>query len=135
MDTIDLLQFHVWDDSWAENQEWLRTVERLKREKLIGYFGLSLNRWEPENGIKAIRTGLIDAVQVIYSIFDQSPEDELFSAGQELNIGVIVRIAVRRSNPHAVARVCSAFTVHARALRGESLGGLVPRRIAEATGT
>src|SRR5438552_9297215 len=41
-----------------------------------------------------MRTGLIDSVQVIYSIFDQSPEDELFPACQELNVGVIVRVAL-----------------------------------------
>jgi aryl-alcohol dehydrogenase-like predicted oxidoreductase len=69
-------------------------VEKLKRDSIIRDFGLSLNRWEPENGIKAIRTGVVDAVQVIYNIFDQSPEDELFPACQELNIGVIVRVAL-----------------------------------------
>jgi aryl-alcohol dehydrogenase-like predicted oxidoreductase len=92
VDTIDLLQFHVWDDSWAENQEWLKTVERLKREKLIGHFGLSLNRWEPANGIKALRTGCVDTVQVIYNIFDQSPEDELFRVCEEMDIGIIARV-------------------------------------------
>ena len=56
------------------------------------FFGLSINRWEPENGIKALRTGLVDAVQVIYNIFDQAPEDELFPVCQELNIGVIARV-------------------------------------------
>jgi len=93
-DSIDLLQFHVWDDSWTDEPEFRNTVERLKRDGTIRFFGLSLNRWEPENGIKAIRTGLVDAVQVIYSIFDQSPEDELFPLCQELDIGVIVRVAL-----------------------------------------
>lgn len=93
-DTIDLLQFHVWHDSWTDKTDFRKTVELLKRNGTIRFFGLSLNRWEPENGSKAIRTGLVDAVQVIYSIFDQSPEDELFPACQELNIGVIVRVAL-----------------------------------------
>jgi aryl-alcohol dehydrogenase-like predicted oxidoreductase len=93
-DSIDLLQFHVWDDSWTDKPEFRKTVELLKRNGTIRFFGLSLNRWEPENGLKAIRTGLVDAVQVIYSIFDQSPEDELFPACQELDIGVIVRVAL-----------------------------------------
>lgn len=93
-DTIDVLQFHVWDDSWTEEPDFRKTVEKLKQDGIIRFFGLSLNRWEPENGLKAIRTGLVDAVQVIYSIFDQSPEDELFPACQELNIGVIVRVAL-----------------------------------------
>lgn len=93
-DTIDLLQFHVWDDSWTDEPDFRKTIEKLKRDKIIRAFGLSLNRWEPENGIKALRTGLVDSVQVIYSIFDQSPEDELFPLCQELNIGVIVRVAL-----------------------------------------
>ncbi|HZQ19877.1 MAG TPA: aldo/keto reductase [Terriglobales bacterium] len=93
-DSIDLLQFHVWTDEWTDEPDFRKTVEKLKRDGVIRYFGLSLNRWEPENGIKAIRTGLVDAVQVIYSIFDQSPEDELFPLCQELNVGVIDRVAL-----------------------------------------
>ena len=92
VDTIDLLQFHVWDDSWTDEPDFRSTVEKLKQEKWIHFFGLSINRWEPANVIKALRTGLIDAVQVIYNIFDQAPEDELFPACQELNIGVIARV-------------------------------------------
>ena len=91
-DTIDVLQFHVWDDSWTDEPEFRSTVERLKRDKWIRWFGLSINRWEPENCIKALRTGLVDVVQVIYNLFDQSPEDELFPVCQELNIGVIARV-------------------------------------------
>jgi len=93
-DSIDLLQFHVWTDEWTNEPDFRKTVEKLKRDGTIRYFGLSLNRWEPENGINAVRTGLVDTVQVIYSIFDQSPEDELFPVCQELNIGVIVRVAL-----------------------------------------
>jgi aryl-alcohol dehydrogenase-like predicted oxidoreductase len=93
-DSIDLLQFHVWSDNWTDEPDFRSTVEKLKKDGIIRAFGLSLNRWEPENGIKALRTGLVDSVQVIYSIFDQSPEDELFPACQELNVGVIVRVAL-----------------------------------------
>ena len=91
-DSIDVLQFHVWDDSWTNEPDFRKTVEKLKKDGSIGTFGLSLNRWEPWNGIKAMRTGLVDAVQVIYNIFDQAPEDELFPACQELHIGVIARV-------------------------------------------
>lgn len=93
-DSIDLLQFHVWTDNWSDEPDFRKTVEKLKRDGTTRFFGLSLNRWEPENGIKAIRTGLVDAVQVIYSLFDQSPEDELFPLCQELKVGVIVRVAL-----------------------------------------
>ena len=92
VDSIDLLQFHVWDDNWTNQPEFHSTVEKLKRDGTIRYFGLSLNRWEPNNGIKALRAGLVDVVQVIYNIFDQAPEDKLFPVCQELNIGVIARV-------------------------------------------
>ena len=91
-DAIDVLQFHVWDDSWTDHPEFRSTVEKLKQDGVIRSFGLSLNRWEPENGLKAIRTGLVDVVQVIYNIFDQAPEDKLFPLCQEMNIGVIARV-------------------------------------------
>ena len=92
VDSIDVLQLHVWDDGWTNDPEFRSTVEKLKRDGSIRHFGLSLNRWEPENGLVAIRTGLVDVVQVIYNIFDQAPEDKLFPLCQELNIGVIARV-------------------------------------------
>jgi len=90
--TLDLLQYHVWDDSWAGDPEFHRTVEELKKRGYARAFGLSLNRWEPNNGVGAVRSGLVDSVQVIYNIFDQSPEDELFPLCRELNVGVIARV-------------------------------------------
>jgi aryl-alcohol dehydrogenase-like predicted oxidoreductase len=90
--TIDLLQFHVWEDEWAEDERWQRAIDDLKREGSIRAVGISLNRWEPWNGIRTLRTGQIDAVQVIYNIFDQAPEDDLFPVCRELDIGVIARV-------------------------------------------
>lgn len=92
VDTIDLLQFHVWTDEWTDEPEFRATVEKLKHDQWIRFFGLSINRWEPENGIRALHTGLVDVVQVIYNIFDQAPQDELLPVCQELNIGVIARV-------------------------------------------
>jgi aryl-alcohol dehydrogenase-like predicted oxidoreductase len=89
---IDLLQFHVWEDVWAREAEWRETVAQLKSSGTIRAFGLSLNRWQPENGLAAIETGLVDAVQVIYNVFDQSPEDRLFPLCRARNIGVIARV-------------------------------------------
>jgi aryl-alcohol dehydrogenase-like predicted oxidoreductase len=92
VETIDLLQYHVWDDSWAAQPEFREVVEELKSKRYIRSFGLSLNRWQPENGLAAIRTGLVDTVQAIYNIFDQSPEDQLFPLCRELKVGVIARV-------------------------------------------
>jgi aryl-alcohol dehydrogenase-like predicted oxidoreductase len=89
---IDLLQFHVWEDAWAHDERWQRAVEDLKRQGLVRAVGISVNRWEPTNVIETLQTGLIDAVQVIYNIFDQSPQDELFPLCRELNVAVIARV-------------------------------------------
>jgi aryl-alcohol dehydrogenase-like predicted oxidoreductase len=89
---MDLIQFHTWNDAWAQDIRWQRALDDLKREGLILASGISVNRWEPANAIRALRTGLIDAVQVIYNIFDQNPEDELFPVCRELNIAVIARV-------------------------------------------
>ena len=89
---LDLQQFHVWTDAWADDERWQRAVEALKAEGLVKAVGISINRWEPANAIKALRTGLIDAVQVVYNIFDQAPEDELFPVCRELNVAVIARV-------------------------------------------
>jgi aryl-alcohol dehydrogenase-like predicted oxidoreductase len=91
-DRIDLLQFHVWEDSWALDPSWQQVIERLKSRGIIQGVGISVNRWEPWNVVNTLRTGLIDAVQVIYNIFDQSPEDELFGVCRELDIAVIARV-------------------------------------------
>jgi aryl-alcohol dehydrogenase-like predicted oxidoreductase len=92
LDAIDLLQFHVWEDAWAEDDRWQRAMDDLRREGLVRAVGVSLNRWEPWNGLRTLHTGLVDSVQVIYNIFDQAPEDELFPACRELGIGVIARV-------------------------------------------
>lgn len=90
--SIDLMQFHVWEDGWAHDERWQRAIDDLKREGLITSMGISVNRWEPENVLEALKTGLIDAVQVIYNIFDQAPEDKLFPLCNELNIAIIARV-------------------------------------------
>ncbi|MFO0910268.1 MAG: aldo/keto reductase [Isosphaeraceae bacterium] len=89
---IDVLQFHVWEDAWANDARWQRAIDDLRAEGLVGSFGISVNRWEPENVLETLRTGSIDVVQVIYNIFDQAPEDRLFPLCRELNVGVIARV-------------------------------------------
>lgn len=90
--SFDLMQFHTWEDSWLNDDRWVKKVAELKAQGLFQAIGISLNRWEPWNGIRAVRSGLIDAVQVIYNIFDQNPEDELFPACTEHDVAVIARV-------------------------------------------
>jgi aryl-alcohol dehydrogenase-like predicted oxidoreductase len=89
---IDVQQFHVWDDSWTMDDGWQRAVDDLKREGLVRAVGVSLNRWQPTNGLRALQTGLLDSVQVVYNVFDQNPEDELFPYCREHGIAVIARV-------------------------------------------
>lgn len=90
--SLDLQQLHVWSDAWASDEGWQRAAAELKRQKLIRGFGISVNRWEPANVLAALKTGLVDSVQVVYNIFDQSPEDELFPMCRELDVAVIARV-------------------------------------------
>jgi aryl-alcohol dehydrogenase-like predicted oxidoreductase len=90
--TIDLIQFHTWEDSWVEDDRWAKKMDELKGQGLINAVGISINRWEPWNGVKTVRSGWIDAVQVIYNIFDQNPDDELLPACEENDVAVIARV-------------------------------------------
>jgi aryl-alcohol dehydrogenase-like predicted oxidoreductase len=92
IETIDLQQFHVWEDDWAAEDEWKEATEKLTKQGKVQAWGISINRWEPDNSLQTLKTGFIDAVQVIYNIFDQAPEDNLFPLCRELNIGVIARV-------------------------------------------
>jgi len=92
LESFDLVQFHVWEDAWLADDRWAKKMDELRRQGLLRAVGISINRWEPWNGVRAVRTGLIDAVQVIYNIFDQNPEDELFPACVERDVAVIARV-------------------------------------------
>ena len=89
---VDVYQFHVWNDSWAEQDEWLKTVQLMRDSGKVRAVGISINDHQPANSLKALDTGLVDTVQVIYNIFDQSPEDELFPYCRDHDIAVIARV-------------------------------------------
>ena len=92
LEAIDLQQLHVWSDEWASDPGWQRAIEQLKRDKLVRAFGISVNRWEPTNVMRALETGLVDSVQVVYNIFDQNPEDVLFPYCATHGIAIIARV-------------------------------------------
>jgi aryl-alcohol dehydrogenase-like predicted oxidoreductase len=92
VDTLDLIQFHTWEDIWLNDDRLPRAIENLRASGKVRAVGISLNRWESANGIRAVRAGLVNVVQVIYNIFDQNPEDQLFPACREKNVAVIARV-------------------------------------------
>jgi aryl-alcohol dehydrogenase-like predicted oxidoreductase len=91
-ETIDLEQFHVWNDDWADDAEWSDAIAKLKEQGKIRFFGVSINDHQPENALRLGETGKVDAFQVIYNIFDQSPEEKLFPFCRKNDIGIIVRV-------------------------------------------
>ncbi len=92
LESFDLMQFHTWDDSWIRDDRWIYKLDDLRSQGLIRAIGISINRWEPWNALQAVKTGLLDSVQVIYNIFDQNPEDDLFPTCSEMNVAVIARV-------------------------------------------
>ena len=91
-DNIDLMQFHVWNDKWSDQDEWKEAVNKLKKEGKVRYWGISINDHQPENGIEAGKSGLIDSFQVIFNIFDQKPIERLFPFCKKNNISIIARV-------------------------------------------
>jgi len=89
---FDLIQFHTWEDAWLADRRWLQKLQQLRSEGLFEGIGISINRWEPWNGVEAVRSGLVDAVQVIYNIFEQSPEDQLLPICAANDVAVIARV-------------------------------------------
>ncbi len=92
LETIDVQQFHVWSDEWVGQGDWMDAIEHLRLQGKIRYFGVSVNDHQPANALALVNSGFADTVQVIYNLFDQSPEDELFPAVLAKNVGVIVRV-------------------------------------------
>ena len=92
VDTIDVMQFHTWEDRWLNDERLPRAIEKMKKSGKVRAVGPSINRWEPWNGIRAVLEGYADAVQVIYNIFDQNPEDALFPICRMKEAAVIARV-------------------------------------------
>lgn len=92
VEQIYLQQFHVWTDAWTDTDEWRRAVEDLRRSGKVRYFGISVSEHDPDSALEALKTGLFTAVQVIYNIFDQTPERNLFPLCKERKIGVLARV-------------------------------------------
>ena len=113
VETIDLLQFHVWEDDWAGDPSWQDAVTSLRDDGVIAAVGVSVNRWEPWNVLRTLETGHVDAVQVIYNIFDQAPQDELLTACRELDVAVIARV------PFDEGSLTGALTADARWPEGD----------------
>lgn len=91
-DCLDIYQIHVWSDGWIDQTEWFEGMQKLKEQGKIRFIGASINDHAPDDAVKLVKSGMVDTVQVIYNLFDQSPEDNLLPLAKEKNIGIIVRV-------------------------------------------
>ncbi len=92
VDTIDLQQLHVWNPEWFHREDWRRAFEELKTSGKVRAVGISINDHQPDSALELVQSGLIDCVQVIYNVFDQGPEKNLFPLTQKMNVGVLARV-------------------------------------------
>ncbi|MDQ3098227.1 MAG: aldo/keto reductase [bacterium] len=92
VDSIDLMQFHVWQDDFAREDGWKETIKKISDSGKVKHWGISINDYQPSNCIKTLDTGFISTIQLIFNIFHQLPVTRLFAYAKENNVGLIVRV-------------------------------------------
>ncbi len=91
-DYIDIYQFHTWATSFNIRDEWFEAMRKLQAQGKIRAIGVSVPDTTPDNVIGALALDKVQSVQVIYNIFEQYPQWNLFPVCEKLGIGVIVRV-------------------------------------------
>lgn len=95
VDAIPVQQLHVWHDNWLPDPKWAESREamaRLKQEGKVLHWGISINDHAPETALKALTDPLFETAQVIYNIYDRTPEKALFALAKQKPLGIIVRV-------------------------------------------
>jgi aryl-alcohol dehydrogenase-like predicted oxidoreductase len=95
MEALHVQQLHVWNDVWLSDPEWQQSLDqivKLKKEGKVLHWGISINDHAPETALKALTDPIFETAQVIYNIYDCSPEKELFALARKKPLGIIVRV-------------------------------------------
>ncbi len=95
VEALPLQQLHVWHDAWLDDPEWEASYDRIVRLKQAGkvlHWGISINDHAPETALRVLRDPVFETAQVIYNIYDRSPERALFELARTKPLGVIVRV-------------------------------------------
>jgi aryl-alcohol dehydrogenase-like predicted oxidoreductase len=95
VEALSLQQLHVWHDAWLSDPEWAKSYDqivRLKKEGKVLHWGISINDHAPETALRVLADPLFETAQVIYNIYDRSPERALFALARTKPLGVIVRV-------------------------------------------
>jgi len=88
---LGLLLLPGWCAEWWHEGDWLQALVSLKDEGKIAGFGVSLFDHDVEAALEGADSGLIDALQVMYNIFDPEAAATLLPLCLRRNVGVIAR--------------------------------------------
>ena len=94
VERLDLIQLHCWMPGGLADRGWLDTLHALRDEGKLDRIGVSLRDYRADEGVAIAESGLIDSIQVIYNIFDQSPEDGLLEAAAASRTAIIARVVL-----------------------------------------
>ena len=95
VEALSLQQLHVWHDAWLDDPEWAvsyNQMVRLKEQGKVLHWGISINDHAPETALRVLEDPLFETAQVIYNIYDRSPETALFELARTRPLGIIVRV-------------------------------------------
>jgi aryl-alcohol dehydrogenase-like predicted oxidoreductase len=95
VDALSIQQLHVWNDVWLQDPDWKASFEqicRLKEEEKVLHWGISINDHAPETALRVLQDPIFETAQVIYNIYDRSPETALFDLARKKPLGIIVRV-------------------------------------------
>ncbi len=128
-DTLDIMQFHVWQDDFVNDDGWKEEITKISKKGKVKYWGISINDYQPSNCIKTLDTGLIDSVQFIFNIFHQKPAEKLLPDAKKNNIGLIARVPLDEGGLTGRITMDSRFDDEMRSkyFSGERLKKFVPR--------
>jgi aryl-alcohol dehydrogenase-like predicted oxidoreductase len=88
-DYIDLFQVHIPPESEDDFRNVENAFEKIKSENKANYCGVSIGN-QFEKGIELIERGLVDTLQIFFSLLDFNASKKLFSVAKKHNIGLII---------------------------------------------
>ncbi|PJC79735.1 aldo/keto reductase [Candidatus Shapirobacteria bacterium CG_4_8_14_3_um_filter_35_11] len=129
IDSLDLMQFHVWQDQFSEENDWKEEIQNITKKGKVKHWGISINDYQPSNCLKTLDTGLIDTIQFIFNIFHQKPTEKLFPYAKEHNIGLIARVPRDEGGLAGKLTLDSTFTddMRSKYFSKERLQEFIPR--------
>ncbi|MDP4031056.1 MAG: aldo/keto reductase [Candidatus Beckwithbacteria bacterium] len=129
IETIDLMQFHVWQDDFVKEDGWKKTIQKITKAGKVRFWGISINDYQPSNCLKTLNTGLISSIQLVFNIFHQLPIARLFPYAKANNIGLIARVPLDEGGLTGKLTLETQFNdpLHSVYFSQERLKEVVPR--------